>query len=187
MKLKLLIFAMAALALAAVPSRAAAQVSLTPFAGATFGEDAPDSQLTFGASLAATGTIAGAELDFGYTPDFFAQDSDVVLIGDNNVTTLMANLLLGYFDGPIRPYGAVGVGLIRSHVDGGDLFDDVTSNDFGFNVGGGVMGQITEHVGLRGDIRYFRGLRDDDNDNDLDLEVGDFDFWRAYGGVTFGF
>ena len=168
---------------------AAAQVTVTPFAGATFEGDAPESQLSTGVSLAFMGDYAGLEVELGYTPDFFAQgaDDELILVGDSNVTTLMGNVMFGYQRGILRPYAAVGAGLLRTNTDGGDLFDDVSENDFGINAGAGLIGMFTEHVGLRGEIRYFRGFADDDADDDLDLEVGNFDFWRAYAGVTFAF
>jgi len=170
------------------PSSARAQTFLTPYAGATFGADAPATKPTVGASLTFMGKVAGFEVDFGYTPDFFDEDSEVVLIGDSNVTTLMANLVIGPGGGPVRPYGVIGLGLMRSRVDGGDLFDDVTTNDFGFNAGFGVMGLVSDHVGFRGDVRYFRSLEDPEGgDDDFDVAVGNFDFWRATGGITFRF
>ena len=59
----------------------------------------------------------------------------------------------------IRPYVVGGVGLIRTNVqDAAALFDVNTKNDFGFDVGGGVMGFFSTNVGLRGDVRYFRGF-----------------------------
>ena len=172
----------------AVPSSAQAQVFLTPYAGATFAADAPSTKPSFGASLTVMGRVAGFEVDLGYTPDFFDEESDVVLVGDSNVTTLMGNLVIGPGGGPIRPYGVVGLGLMRGRVDGGDLFDDVTTNDFGFNAGFGVMGFVSERVGFRGDVRYFRSLEDPEpGDDDFDVAVGNFDFWRATGGITFRF
>jgi opacity protein-like surface antigen len=172
----------------AVPSMADAQVTLTPYAGATFGNDAPTTKPTVGASLTFMGNVAGFELDFGYTPDFFDEDSDdVVLVGDSNVTTLMANLVVGPGSGPVRPYGVFGLGLLRSRVDGGDFFEDITTNDFGFNAGFGVMGMASDRVGFRGDVRYFRSLEDPEADDDFDVAVGNFDFWRATGGITFRF
>ena len=48
-------------------------------------------------------------------------------------------------------------GCIRTNVeDVDDFFDVDTKNDFGLDVGGGVMGFFTDNVGLRGDVRYFR-------------------------------
>jgi hypothetical protein len=43
-------------------------------------------------------------------------------------------------------------------------------------------------VGLRGDLRYFRLLQDNQPAvNNLDLGLADFNFWRATIGVTFRF
>ena len=64
--------------------------------------------------------IAGFEIDFGYTPNFFELtegDADFDY-GDNNLTTLMANLTLGAPIGGqsgigLRPYASGGVGIIR--------------------------------------------------------------------------
>jgi hypothetical protein len=67
----------------------------------------------------------------------------------------------------------------------GDFFDDVTRNDLGINIGGGLNGQFTENFGIRGDLRYFRSLKDDENDDDFDLGLSDFDFWRGTVGVSF--
>jgi opacity protein-like surface antigen len=174
--------------LALSPASAGAQTTfITPYAGATFGADAPDSQFTFGGSLTFMGDVAGVEIDFGYTPDFFDASDEFEIVGDSNVTTFIANLVVGPWAGRVRPYGVVGVGLLRSSVDGGDLFDDVSTNDFGFDAGFGVIGMVSENVGLRGDVRYFRSLQDTEDDDDFDVSVGNFDFWRATGGVVFGF
>ena len=82
---------------------------------------------------------------------------------------------------PLRPYATGGVGLVRIGATSvGNVFD-VYDNSFGLNVGGGMMGQFSEHVGLRGDIRYFRSFQDTDldEDDDFDLDLGGFDFWRG--------
>jgi hypothetical protein len=172
----------------ASPAPAAAQASVTPFAGATFGADAPKAKLTTGLAVTYMGRFAGVEAELGYTPDFFAENSSISLVDTSNVTTVMGNLLVGYGHSRVKPYAAVGAGLLRSRVTSGStLFDDVSTNSFGFNAGAGLMGLLGEHVGLRGDIRYFRSLQDDDPDDDFDLSVGNFDFWRAYAGVTFSF
>ena len=65
------------------------------------------------------------------------------------------------------------------------LFNDLTTNDLGMNVGGGVQGQFNSNIGIRGDIRYFRSLQDNEPDNEFDLALSDFDFWRGTVGVTF--
>lgn len=185
------------------PARASADWLFSPFIGATFGgsadigglgEDFNDEferKLNYGASLAWMGAgVFGFELDFGYAPNFFQvnpDDGDFNLVGDGNVTTVMGNVVVGAPLGGVRPYAVGGIGLIRSKVDDvGQFFDTIDSNDLGFDVGGGVMGFFGDNVGIRGDLRYFRSLRDTDPDG-IDLELGNFDFWRGTVGVTFRF
>ena len=73
---------------------ASAQVYLTPFAGTTFGDDAPATKFNVGAGLTFMGSVAGFEFDFGYSPDFFGEQTDFALIGDSNVTTFSGSLVL---------------------------------------------------------------------------------------------
>jgi opacity protein-like surface antigen len=104
----------------------------------------------------------------------------------------MLNLVIGAPIGGqsglgIRPYASGGVGIIRSHID--DAFDlfDVSSSDWGFNAGAGIAGFFSDNVGIRGDIRYFRSLQDNEPDDELDLALGDLKFWRGSVGITFRF
>jgi opacity protein-like surface antigen len=192
---------------AAAPSKASADWLFTPFVGVNWGgsanfgdvgdfEDEFEKRGNFGASLAYMGAgIVGFEVDFGWAPNFFENttgpgDFD---FGDSNVTTLMANLVVGApiggQTGPgLRPYASGGVGLIRSRIgDAGDFFDNPSTNDFGFNVGAGVTGFFTDNIGVRGDLRYFRSLQDEEPDDEFDLSLSDFNFWRGTVGVTFRF
>ncbi len=184
-----LITGMLALALCAGAAReASAQVSLTPFAGVTFGDDAPATKFTAGGSLRFMGGMAGFEIDFGYTPDFFNEDTDFALIGDSNLTTFTGSLVIGGNAGRIHPYGQVGLGIVRARIsDAEDLFDDLTTNDFALTVGGGITSMVSDKVGVRGDVRYFRTLKDDEPDDDVDVDIGSFGFWRATVGLTFRF
>jgi opacity protein-like surface antigen len=202
----LLSLALAGCTIAATPTRASADWLFTPFLGANFGgsasfgdfddfDDEFERRLDVGASLGWMGNgIVGFEADFGWSPNFFENTIGPgnFEFGDSNVTTLMANVLIGApiggQTGPgIRPYGSGGVGLIRARIDGGDFFDDLATNDFGFNVGGGVHGFFNDNVGIRGDIRYFRSLQDNEPDDEFDLALSNFDFWRATVGLTIRF
>ena len=188
---------------AATPRTASADWVFTPFLGWNFNGSAGlegtgeavsgdlEKKIDFGFSLAGMGAGAvGFEIDFGYSPNFFLS-ADEDLGNDSNVTTLTANAIFGIpiggqRGGSVRPYVVGGVGLIRSNVgDAGEFFDVQTKNDFGFDVGGGVMGFFNSNVGIRGDVRYFRSLQDNEPDNDLDLSLGSFDFWRGTVGLTF--
>jgi len=193
---------------AVTPAKASADWLFTPFIGLNWGssvtfndalgdfDDEMEKRTTFGASLAwMGGGIAGFEIDFGYTPNFFeSTEGDFDFdYGDNNLTTLMANVVLaapigGQSGGGLRPYASGGLGLIRTQVDDAEDFFDISSNDLGFNVGAGVAGFFSDNVGLRGDVRYFRSLEDDDVDeDDLDFSLGSLRFWRGTVGVTFKF
>src|SRR3954452_7275934 len=85
------------------PAKASADWLFTPFIGGTFGGSADitdvggsfknefNRKLTYGASLAFLGGgVAGFELDFGYSPNFFEDNGSGGLnfTGDGNVTTL---------------------------------------------------------------------------------------------------
>ena len=205
----LLVSTLAVLALAGTPSRASADWFVTPFVGGNFGgsanfggenslEDEFERRVDLGASLGWMGAgIAGFEVDFGWSPNFFQNTTDggPFAVGDSNVTTLMANVILGVpvggqTGGGVRPYVVGGAGLLRSNISGATFFDatDFTSNDFGIDLGGGLHGYFNDNVGLRGDVRYFRLLQDNEAAaGDLDIGLADFNFWRATIGVTFRF
>jgi opacity protein-like surface antigen len=188
---------------AAAPARA--DWLLTPYLGVTFGGNADfgdvgtfddnfERKVTFGGTATWMGAgIIGAEVDLGVTPNFFENtsgDADFDF-GDSNVTTLMGNLVIGApiggTSGPgVRPYVSGGIGLLRSSISSTGLFDDLSKNDLGVNVGAGAHVFFNDNVGIRGDIRYFRSLQNDD-DELLDLGLADFDFWRGTVGVTFRF
>jgi hypothetical protein len=170
---------------------------LTPYGGLVFGgdlsggEDGDDGggqeHGVFGLGFGYMGEGAlGFELDLGYSPDFFGGDDTIV--PDNNLVTLMANLVL---NAPIGDNGHVylsgGGGLLRTRVDDTNDFFDVDRNDFGVNAGAGVVLPLGERFGLRGDIRYFRNIGDPEPDDEFDLDFGSFDFWRGTAGLSISF
>src|SRR5438132_13217849 len=78
---------------APIPARADGFV--VPWVGAAFAQD-PDETggLSIGASLGTLGGggIFGFDVDFGYTPSFFGNESS---IGTNSMTTLMLDVIAG--------------------------------------------------------------------------------------------
>jgi opacity protein-like surface antigen len=130
------------------------------------------------------------------TPDFFGE-SDDVLLGDNNVLTWMGNVLIGVPVGGqsgfgLRPFATGGVGLIRRRVEStGDLLE-LSSNDFGYNVGAGLMIFFGDRFGIRGDYRYYRNFSTSDFDLDflddlLGEEAEEFSFSRFSGAFVIRF
>jgi hypothetical protein len=198
--------AISAVAFTAAPRTASADWTLTPFVGWNFGGSADvngsggstfsnkfEKKLDYGASLMGMGAGAlGFEVDFGYSPNFFESSTTTTgfrFTNKSNVTTLTGNVVVGGHTGSVRPYAVVGVGLLRTNVqDFGEVFSVNTKNDFGLDVGGGVMGFFSNNVGLRGDVRYFRGFRGtSDSDNPSGLALSDFKFWRGSLGVSLKF
>ena len=143
------------IASAAAPTRASADWLFTPFIGSTFGGNADiggvgdnfknefEQKLNYGASIGWMGAgVIGFEADFGYSPNFFRVDNNsdnINFVGDGNVTTLMGNLVVGAPLGPFHPYASGGVGLLKTSVDDAAQFLDASRNDFGYDVGGGLM------------------------------------------------
>lgn len=187
----------AALMIFAAPSPARAEGYVSPWIGVNFGSNPFDSlangrevdggRTSYGVTVGYMGAgVIGGEFDFGYSPSFFGDDSD---FGSNNVLTGMANVIIGIpFGGTsgagIRPYVTGGLGLIRTSYGEILNFDAVSNNDFGYNLGAGIMGYFATHIGIRGDVRYFRTLQDNDGGNGVDLDLGGFHFWRASIGLV---
>ena len=187
MKLRTVLSLSAALiALAAAPT-VHADTMISGHAGKAFGGDLNDSRTTYGGALTFMGDGAfGFEIEGAYTPDFFGDADD--FLGENNVTTLMGNILLGTRFGQTgRAYASVGGGLLKSRVEDIDQFFQVDSNAWGATAGVGGMGFFTRNLGVRGDVRYFRNLGDPEPDNEFDIDFGDFSYWRGTAGLVLKF
>lgn len=197
---KRLSMTIAALALAIAPSVAWADGYVVPFIGANFGGDigkplnetvTERNRFTYGFGVGGmAGGIFGAEFDFGYTPNFYVKNGSFVT--KSNLITAMPALIIGIpiggqKGGGVRPYAVAGAGLMRRDLDFNTL-DSISSNDWGYQLGGGVMGYFSDHVGLRGDYRYFRNFKVDAFDlQNVDFNRGTFNFSRASIGVLFRF
>src|SRR5688572_12452120 len=170
---------------------AAAQTFISPLLGYDFGEDSScpaitgceDKNLNVGVGIGTLGGFFGLELDISYAKDFFGAAPGY----SSSVLTVMSDLIAGPQIGPVRPYATGGVGLIKSHVSAtpASLLES-NNNDFGWNIGGGVMVFLGEHIGVRGDIRHFHAFQD--------LEILGFplsdtklDFGRASAALVFRF
>jgi hypothetical protein len=167
-----------------VGAPANAQTYLTPHIGVAFEGPVDGSKLTYGGDLAFTGGgPLGFSVDFGYTKDFFGEPAPG---GNNNLTTLMGNLMF-ITPGKARFYGSAGAGLLKTRVQDAEGFLDVSSNDWGMNAGAGVYIVGSSRLGFRGDVRYFRRLTDPEPDGEFDLDFGSLSFWRASGGLVIRF
>lgn len=172
-------------------SAARAQGFISPFIGYNFGGDAgcpeingcQDKNLNLGVGVGTLGNIFGAELEFGYAKSFFGEVPGLT----SNVLTLMGNAMLAPKFGPVRPYVLAGLGLIKAHAEltGAGLLE-TDNNQFGWDVGGGLMGFFGEHVGIRGDIRYFHAFQELPFIG-FAISGQKLDFGRATAGLVFKF
>jgi opacity protein-like surface antigen len=191
----LLLAAVTALALAPVQARAEGYISPwvatnagTGFNSSNLNNSFDNGRIGFGTQVGAMGKgIIGGELDLGWSPSFFGNTND---FGNNSVFNVMGNVIIGLPIGGthgagLRPYATAGLGLIRTQIDGGTIATVSSSNnDFGWNAGAGIMGYFSDHVGLRGDVRYLRTLQNNSNGAVIDFDPGNFHFWRASIGVV---
>jgi hypothetical protein len=178
-----------AAAMVAIPVQARADGYVSPWLGFSIASATDNGRSAFGATAGYMGAgVFGFEADVGYSPDFFGSRSE---FGSNNAITAMGNFILGVPIGGthgagVRPFVSGGVGLIRTHIEGGTLVNaSRTNNAFGYDIGAGMMGFFNQHVGLRGDVRYLNTLRDTNRESGVDFEPGRLSYWRISGGVTF--
>jgi hypothetical protein len=173
----------AAILCVAAPRPAHADGLFVPWFGSAFSQD-PDrtGRASFGASVGSISSadLFGFEMDFGYTPSFFGNDA---ALGDNAMTTLMADVIVGpSFETRnrkgVRPYGVFGVGVMHPKVGA------ASDNKFGWNAAGGVMGFLSSHIGLRFDLRYFHSVDNTSVANTIQLKPGALHFWRASVGLV---
>ncbi|MGQ0834686.1 MAG: outer membrane protein [Gammaproteobacteria bacterium] len=181
----------AALLVALPPGAARADWLLSPNLGSTFGADAGGRErFSYGVSIGWMGAgIFGWEADLSYTPQFFEDDtSDFDITDDSNVVSLMGNVIVaipigGQQGRGFRPYVTGGFGVLQTEVGNEDDLFHVDNSEFGYNLGAGAMGFLTDRIGFRGDVRYFRAV--EKIEDDFSFNEGNFDYWRGTVGVTF--
>jgi hypothetical protein len=180
-----------------IPSAARADWIATPFVGPAFGigtiggggPQTAGAKLTYGGAFGVLGPGAiGFEVDFGRSPTFVSNPPPCEVCtlalfryAQTTVTTVMGSALIAPWppSARVRPYGVVGAGLIRSANIGG-----LVGHAPGLTVGGGVFARLTEHAGVRAELRYVKGLRDD---NQGGIAGDKLSFWRNSMGLAFQF
>ncbi len=185
-------------ALTLLPRAAAAQGFISPFIGTTLTSPSPTGSTStskpgFGIAFGGFGKIVGGETEIAYYPEVL--DNTTSGLSKNKVITFSGNTLIGPTIGPVKVYGAVGVGDVYLNVTSVASVvvpnpSSISNNYFAFNVGGGVAGFFGHHLGARGDLRYYRAFGF--NETDLTgasptLTLTHFDFWRAYGALVVTF
>lgn len=152
-----------------VPARAA-DVQITPMIGFTIrtntnlvdlGLTTPKPHNNIGGALTVLSKgIFGVEGIGAWTPRIF--EANAVVRGGHSIA-LMGNAVFaaprtGWVEYNLRPYASAGLGMMN--VKETDVLGFIGSHTVpGFDVGGGAIGFLTAHTGLRFDLRYYSTLR----------------------------
>ena len=168
----------------AVPARVSAEWHFTPLVGYTFNSattlDDPEggSETThwhFGGSVMLTGGgPLGVEGLFLRTPGFFQNENavcniTVTCVESSRSYAFMGNVVLStpraWNRYGLRPYVSGGLGLLHASREAVQNIIPINLDLLGMNVGGGAVGLITDRVGVRFDLRYFRKIEGPDEDS----------------------
>ena len=191
------------------PASARAEWQFTPFLGYTFGgatnivdfglvndqQTQDDTRLNFGGSVRWLGKWpVGLEAYYVHTPGFF--DAPQELLSQPRLLTsgtyaVMGNLVVAtpasWNRYGLRPSLSGGIGVI--HAAASDQLDVLSwnLNLLGMNLGASAVGFLSEHVGVRFDLRFFQNLTGSPDDLELPVTLGQpvrLHYWTASVGVV---
>jgi hypothetical protein len=154
------------------PAPARADWQFAPFFGYSFKGNTTLVDLEDGASkvhwgFGGSATLIGrgplgVEGLFLFVPHFFESD-DGLALATSRMYSLMGNAVLAaplsWNEYGLRPFVSGGVGLFHASQQTTDPRAlPLNRSFFGYNIGGGAVGFISEHTGLRFDLRYYSSL-----------------------------
>ena len=141
----------------------------------------------YGVAFGTNGKILSVETEIAYHPEII----DTALDGaKSKVLSFSGDLIIGPTIGHVKGYGAVGAGDLHLNVTSLSRLastdaDSLASNYFTFNAGGGAIGFVTTHLGIRADLRYLRAYGFDFAALEAEnLSLKHFDFWRLNIGLA---
>jgi hypothetical protein len=135
---------------------ASAQAMFTGSIGNVFGGDAPSTKKTWAVAIGGGGAHGiGSELEYSETKNFFETSTGVA---HGKILTLMPSIFISVPINKLRPYGIFGFGFIRQRTESsqGGVLSNLSDDDVGYGVGGGITFQFARHAGVRGDLRHFK-------------------------------
>ena len=185
-----LVFAAAALLTAL---SAQAEVLVSGHVGVVGGGNSHDGQVGYGGAITFAPAFPLAfEVEGQRTPDLLG-DGDFVgntYFPENDVRSLTAHILIGPRVGQRgRVYASLGGGWskTRANFSPSDGSFEYRDSDFGLSAGAGALGFFYGRLGMRGDLRYFHALGDDQSRVVLETDIGKVRFWRGTAGLIFAF
>jgi hypothetical protein len=151
----------AAAAFVALQGSASAQAMFTGSIGNVFGGDAASTKRAWAIALGGGGAHGiGSELEYSETRNFFETPAGVA---HGKIITLMPSIFVAVPISKVRPYGIFGFGFIRQRTETseGGIFSNLSNDDVGYSVGGGIIFQFARRVGVRADLRHFKVRQSD--------------------------
>jgi hypothetical protein len=194
----LLNYGLLTLVVLTLPSEAGAQErQIRPFIGVAF-EGATtfvDLDLAVGKPHVVLGVnaawlreIVGLEVDLARLPGFFQADNPGHLVLSSAVTTLTGNFVLAAparkTQYGLRPYFVGGAGLMRVRIDHFADVLPVSKTSPAIDIGGGVIGFITNRIGVVWDVRRFASLSRTTEERGVSIGGEGLSFWRASTALT---
>ena len=189
--MKLVVVAVVVLTFSAAQRAEAQGFLINPFFNTTLTSPSGSGGHTkrgFGVAFGTNGKIFGAETEISYHPEII--DTSLDGAAKSKVITFSEDLVFGPTVGHVKGYGAVGAGDLHLNVSSLSKLaspeaESLSSNYFTINVGGGAIGYITNHLGIRADLRYLRAYGIDfaalESEN---FSLKHFDFWRLNIGLA---
>jgi hypothetical protein len=163
------------------PPTAGAEWQFTPFIGYTFKASTtildfdPDenraatdqTRLNFGGAVRLIGEWPiGLEAYYVHTPGFFEAETfsiNLPRLVESRTYALMGNVVLttplSWNRYGLRPSLSGGIGLMHASARDQNAITPYRLNLLGMNLGGGAVGFLSDHVGVRFDLRYFKNIK----------------------------
>jgi hypothetical protein len=128
--------------------------------------------------------MVGAETEFGYFPEPFGTGT----VRSSHFVSASGNILVGPTIRMVKIYGAFGFGDLYVSATSASSDSGIGNNYLTLNGGAGVAVFFTPHIGVRGDLRYYRAMGVTAADfTPVGLDVERLDFWRQTVGLTLKF
>jgi hypothetical protein len=164
---------------------------IRPFIGVTFGGGTTFLDLehvvgkanpAVGASAVFLGEVLGVEADIADMPGFF-ESGDKHLVFGSRVTTISGSVVVAaphrLTEYSLRPYFVGGAGLMRIRMTTASNVFDVATTIPALDIGVGVVGFLTNRVGVCWDVRRFQSVGSNPGNVGLSFGEQHLSFWRA--------
>ena len=142
--------------------------------------------MVFGISGSWLGEVVGIDVDLGHAPGFFQggdPDLDFKLVSKSSVLTFTGNVIVGpprrTTEYTLRPYFVGGFGLMRARAEDSVSALPVNVTRPALDIGGGVIGALSDRIGLSWELRHFRTVGSEADPRGQSTAPEKLSFWRG--------